>query len=40
MSKVKNQERRCRMCGGKCEKVMRYCKLCARDRKLAKEERR
>ena len=37
MSKVKNPSRRCRICGGKCEKVMRYCKLCAKERKAAKE---
>ena len=33
MSKVKNPKRRCRICGNKCEKQMRYCKLCARERK-------
>ena len=31
MSRVKNPNRRCRICGGKCEKRMRYCKLCARE---------
>ena len=31
MSKVKNPERKCRICGNKCEKQMRYCKLCARE---------
>ena len=31
MGKVKNPERRCRICGAKCEKVMRYCKRCAAD---------
>lgn len=31
MGKVKNTERRCRICGAKCEKVMRYCKRCAAD---------
>lgn len=30
MSKVKNPERKCRICGNRCEKQMRYCKLCAR----------
>ena len=33
MSKVKNPERKCRICGNRCEKQMRYCKLCARERK-------
>ena len=33
MAKIKNPERRCRICGGKCERVVRYCKLCARERK-------
>ena len=37
MSKVNNPSRRCRICGGKCKKVMRYCKLCAKERKAAKE---
>lgn len=37
MARVKNPSRRCRICGGKCEKVMRYCKLCAKERKAAKE---
>lgn len=36
MSKVKNPQRRCRICGNKCEKRMRYCKLCARERKAAR----
>ena len=31
MGKVKNPERRCRICGAKCEKGMRYCKRCAAD---------
>ena len=31
--KIRNPERRCRICGNKCEKQMRYCKLCARERK-------
>lgn len=34
--KVKNPARRCRTRGAKCEKQMRYCKLCARERKAAK----
>jgi predicted amidophosphoribosyltransferase len=28
--KIRNPERRCKICGNKCEKVMRYCKACAR----------
>lgn len=36
IGKVKNPARRCRICGAKCEKQMRYCKLCARERKAAK----
>ena len=31
--KIRNPERRCKICGGKCEKQMRYCKLCAKERK-------
>lgn len=31
MSRIKNPQRRCRICGGKCKKQMRYCKLCARE---------
>lgn len=37
MSKVKNPKCRCRICGGKCKKQMRYCKLCARERKREAE---
>ena len=29
--KIRNPERRCKICGNRCEKRMRYCKLCARD---------
>jgi len=29
-NKPKNPRRRCRICGNRCEKVMRYCKACAR----------
>ena len=36
IGKVKNPAGRCRICGAKCEKQMRYCKLCARERKAAK----
>jgi hypothetical protein len=35
--KIRNPERRCKICGGKCNKQMRYCKLCAKERKAAKE---
>lgn len=35
--KIRNPGRRCKICGGKCNKQMRYCKLCARERKAAKE---
>lgn len=38
MGKVKNPERRCRICGAKCEKVMRYCKRCAREVKEIRKE--
>ena len=37
MSRVKNKARRCRICGAKCEKVMRYCKRCAREVKEIRE---
>ena len=37
MSKIKNRERKCRICGARCEKLMRYCKACARVRKAAKD---
>ena len=37
MSKVKNPERKCRVCGNRCEKQMRYCKLCAREVKEIRE---
>lgn len=40
MSKVKNPERKCRICGNKCEKQMRYCKLCAREVKEIRERRK
>ena len=29
--KIRNPERKCKICGGKCERTMRYCKLCARE---------
>ena len=29
--KIRNPERRCKICGNKCEKQMRYCKLCVRE---------
>ena len=40
MSKVKNPKRRCRICGNKCEKQMRYCKLCAREVKEIRARRK
>ena len=27
--KIRNPTRRCKACGNKCSKRMRYCKLCA-----------
>ena len=30
--KIRNPARRCKICGGKCKKRMRYCKLCAKER--------
>lgn len=39
MSKVKNSQRRCRICGNRCEKQMRYCKLCAREVKEIRKRR-
>lgn len=38
--KVKNPARKCRICGGECEKTMRYCKACAREVKEIRERRR
>lgn len=35
--KVRNPERRCKICGARCEKQMRYCKACAKKRKKEKE---
>ena len=37
--KIRNPERRCKICGNKCEKRMRYCKLCAREVKEIRERR-
>ena len=34
--KIRNPEHRCKICGGKCNKRMRYCKLCAKERHAAK----
>ena len=31
--KIRNPARRCKICGGKCEKRMRYCKPCAKVRR-------
>ena len=35
--KIRNPERRCKICGNRCEKRMRYCKLCAREVKEIRE---
>lgn len=37
--KIRNPEKRCRICGGKCEKRMRYCRACAREVKEIRERR-
>lgn len=34
--KTRNPERRCKICGGKCNKRMRYCPTCAREHKNRK----
>lgn len=34
--KTRNPTRRCKICGAKCEKVMRYCAVCAAERKAAR----
>ena len=34
--KIRNPERRCKLCGGKCNKRMRYCVACAIQRKAAR----
>jgi hypothetical protein len=34
--KIRNPERKCKMCGAKCEKQMRYCVACAIQRKAAR----
>lgn len=31
----RNPSKRCRICGGKCKANVRFCALCARDRKNA-----
>lgn len=31
--KIRNPTRRCKICGGKCNKQMRYCKLCAKEQR-------
>ena len=38
--KIRNPERRCKICGNKCEKQMRYCKLCAREVKEIRARRK
>ena len=35
--KIRNLERRCKICGNRCEKQMRYCKLCYREVKEMRE---
>ena len=34
--KIRNPERKCKMCGARCEKQMRYCVACAIQRKAAR----
>ena len=34
----KNKKKKCRICGAKVKSNMRFCALCARDRKKAKAE--
>ena len=31
--KIRNPARRCKICGGKCKKQFRYCKLCTKERR-------
>ena len=31
--RIRNPARRCKICGGKCKKQFRYCKLCTKERK-------
>ena len=38
--KIRNPERRCKICGNRCEKRMRYCKLCAREVKEIRSRRK
>ena len=38
--KIRNPGRHCKICGGKCNKQMRYCKLCYREVKEIRERRK
>ena len=38
--KVRNPARRCKICGGKCKKQFRYCKLCTKERREILTQRR
>lgn len=35
--KIRNPGRRCKICGNRCERRMRFCKLCAREVKEMRE---
>ena len=38
--RIRNPARRCKICGGKCKRRMRYCKLCAKERREILTQRR
>ena len=38
--KIRNPARRCKICGGKCKKQFRYCKLCTKERREILTQRR
>lgn len=38
--KIRNPARRCKICGGKCKKQFRYCKLCTKERREILAQRR
>ena len=38
--RIRNPAMRCKICGGKCEKRMRYCKLCTKERREILAQRR
>ena len=38
--KIRNPARRCKICGGKCKKQFRYCKLCTKERRVILTQRR